>query len=186
MAAILQQIASQKLTAEVTVVISNCATAPGLTVAAAAGVPTVVVEQKNYASKDDFEKELVQVLQQYQVELVVLAGYMRILGEVVLRAFTNRVLNIHPALLPSFKGKQAQKDALAAGVRFTGCTVHFVDSSLDGGPIVLQAVVPVLPGDTEESLSLRILAEEHQLYAQAIQLFAEDRLRIANNTVVIL
>jgi phosphoribosylglycinamide formyltransferase-1 len=126
-----------------------------------------------------------QILRKNQVDLVLLAGYMRIVGVPLVEAFEDRMLNIHPALLPSFPGLHVQKKAVEHGARFSGCTVHFVDSGMDTGPIIIQAVVPVLPDDTEDSLAARILRQEHKIYPEAVRLFAEGRLRVAGRRVII-
>jgi phosphoribosylglycinamide formyltransferase-1 len=162
--------------AEVRVVLANVAGAPALAVAAAAGVPTAIVDHKPFAGdRAAFEEALLQVLRQHDVRIVALAGFMRLLGPRFLSAFPDRVLNIHPSLLPAFPGMHAQRQALEYGVRYSGCTVHLVDEGCDTGPILLQAVVPVLDDDDEERLSARILAEEHRLYPEAVRLLAEGR-----------
>lgn len=166
-------------------VISNRADAYGLERARAHNIPAIVISHRDHPTREDYDRTLVETLQQHGVELVVLAGFMRIITPAFLEAFPHRVLNIHPALLPSFPGIHAQKQALEYGVRFSGCTVHFVDSGTDTGPIVLQAVVPVLPHDTEDSLSARIRVEEHRLYPEAVRLFCQGRLRVEGRHVVI-
>ncbi|HEV8713563.1 MAG TPA: phosphoribosylglycinamide formyltransferase [Candidatus Binatia bacterium] len=181
--AIIDAIEQGKLTAVIRVVISNRLDAYGLTRARHHGLPTVVIPHKDFSSREAFEAELIKTLQDYQVELVVLAGFMRLLSPFFIRAFPQRIMNIHPALLPAFPGTYAQRQALERGVRISGATVHFVDEETDHGPIIVQAAVPVYPDDTEESLGARILTQEHHIYPQAIQLFAEGRLEVRNGRV---
>jgi phosphoribosylglycinamide formyltransferase-1 len=171
--------------AQVAVVISNIAGAGALQRAEAAGVPALLLPHKQYPSRDAYDAEVVRLLRQHQVELVCLAGFMRLIGPVFLSAFQNRILNIHPALLPAFPGMHAARQALQAGVRVSGCTVHIVDEGTDTGPIVIQAAVPVLDGDTEETLAARILRQEHRIYPRAIQLFSEGRVSVEGRRVVI-
>jgi len=168
------------------VVISDKPDAPVLTKARKRGIPAVYINPSQFSSKELYEEEISRICQEYQVDLIVLAGYMRILGESFVNRFPFRIINIHPALLPSFPGLHAQRQALEYGVRFTGCTVHFVDAGVDTGPIILQQVVPVLPDDDEETLTQRILKEEHKLLPQAVQLLAEGRLKIVGRRVIIL
>ncbi len=176
--AILDAIAARTLDARVAVVVSNVAGAGALDRARAAGVPAVVVEHGAYPSRRAFDAAVLETLRAHGVELVVLAGFMRLLTDVLLGAFPHRVVNVHPALLPAFPGVHAQRQALDYGVRVSGCTVHFVDAGTDTGPIIAQAAVPVLDGDDEESLRLRILAREHELLPQVIQAIAEGRVRV--------
>ena len=183
--AIIDAIERQELAATIRVVISNRSDAYGLTRAQKHGLTTIVINHKEFSSREAFEGELVKVLQDHNVELVVLAGFMRILSSFFIRTFPQRIMNIHPALLPSFTGTHGQRQALQYGVKIAGATVHFVDEKTDHGPIIAQAAVPVYSGDTEESLSARILAQEHRLYPQVIQLFAEGRLEIRDRVVVI-
>jgi phosphoribosylglycinamide formyltransferase-1 len=146
----------------------------------------VQLSAKGYrAKREEYDALLVGELRKYGVELVCLAGFMRIITRVLIKAYPNRVLNIHPALLPAFPGLHVQKAALEHGVKFSGCTVHFVDEGMDTGPIIIQAVVPVLDADTEDSLSARILAQEHKIYSRAIQLYAEGRLTIEGRRVLV-
>jgi phosphoribosylglycinamide formyltransferase-1 len=175
MQAILDAIRQGELDARVGVVVSNVASAPGLARAQEAGVPTVVIDHKEFSSREAFDRAVVDELQKREVDLVCLAGFMRLLSPLFVRAFPGRILNIHPSLLPSFPGLDAQRQALEHGVKVTGCTVHIVDEELDHGPIVLQTAVPVREDDTEETLSDRILAEEHRAYPRAIRLVL-DRL----------
>ncbi|MDY2685631.1 MAG: phosphoribosylglycinamide formyltransferase [Selenomonadaceae bacterium] len=151
-----------------------------------AGIPAACVNRKEYDDRESFERELVRRLQAAGVTLVVLAGFMRILTPYFVRQFPHRIMNIHPALLPSFPGAHAHRDVLAYGVKVSGCTVHFVDEGTDSGPIILQAAVPVLEGDTEETLSARVLEQEHKIYPQAIELYCEHRLNIDGRHVHIL
>ena len=153
--------------AEIAVVVSDKADARGLALAQERGIEALAVERKG-RKREEHEQEIIGILRERRVDLVCLAGYMRLLSPCFIDAFRNRILNIHPSLLPSFPGLDAQRQALEHGVKFTGCTVHFVDETLDGGPIIAQRVVPVLEDDTVESLSARILEQEHQLYAEAV------------------
>ena len=167
------------LSAEIAVVISDQADAYALERARKHGIPAVHVSAKGYKGRrDEYDALLVQELEKKNVDLVCLAGFMRIITPTLITAFTNRILNIHPALLPSFPGLHVQKTALDHGVKFSGCTVHFVDEGMDTGPIIIQAVVPVLSSDTEDTLSTRILTQEHTIYSRAIQLIAEGRITI--------
>ena len=168
--AILDAIAGRDLEADLAVVISNRADAPGLTRARDAGIEALCLVPGDYADRDAYDRAIVEVLRARGVGLVCLAGYMRVVGPSLLDAFPNRVLNIHPSLLPSFPGLHAQRQALEHGVRVSGATVHLVNGELDGGPIVVQAVVPVLDDDTVERLSARILAEEHRIYPEAVRI----------------
>jgi phosphoribosylglycinamide formyltransferase-1 len=183
--ALIDAIDAGRLDARIAVVVSNRTDAYGLARARACGLPVETVLHAAFASREVFDARLVEVLRARGVELVVLAGFMRLVTRVLLEAFPARVLNIHPALLPAFPGLHAERQALAHGVRITGVTVHFVDEQADHGPILLQAAVPVLPDDTEESLHLRIQRQEHHAYARAIQLIAEGRVRIDGRRVLI-
>jgi phosphoribosylglycinamide formyltransferase-1 len=168
--AIIDAIADRRLDAAVALVVSNRADAPGLERAARAGIATRVRSHKDYATRGAFEQALVDDLRSSGVELVCLAGFMRLLGPTFVDAFPNAILNIHPALLPAFPGLHAQRQALQHGAKVSGATVHFVNTELDAGPIIMQAVVPVADDDTEEALAERILTEEHRIYPAAIQL----------------
>ncbi len=168
-----QHIQTGGLKAQICIVISNNADAPGLAWAQKQGLNAMAVLRPDFSSKAEYEHKLLELLKQNHVELVVLAGYMAILGKPFIQAFRNRIINIHPSLLPAFRGLHPQRQALAAGVKVSGLTVHFVDEGVDTGPIILQQIVPVLDGDTEETLSERILKEEHTCYAQAIEMFAK-------------
>lgn len=171
---------------EIVAVISDKKDARGLERAHTFGLSAYSVSPGRFKSKNEYEMHLVKILREKRVDLVCLAGYMRIVGVELLSAFKNRILNIHPALLPSFPGLHAQKQAFEYGVKITGCTVHFIDSGIDTGPIVLQEPVKVLEGDDEESLSKRILSVEHKIYSQAIRLFFENRLKLRGRKVIIL
>lgn len=181
--AIIDAIEAKRVDAEVRTVVSNREDAYGLTRAHRHGIPTHVVDHRSFASRKAYDQVVVRHLRENDVELVILAGFMRLLSPFFIRSFPNRIMNIHPALLPAFPGLRVQARALEYGVRFTGCTVHFVNEECDEGPIVIQAVVPVLPEDTEESLSQRILAQEHRIFPMAIQLYSEGRLRVEGRIV---
>lgn len=175
-----------KIDAEVAVVISDKKDAFALERARLAGIPAEYVNFKDYTSKDDYERAILEILRHSEVGLVCLAGYMRLVGKVILGAYYNRVLNIHPALLPSFPGLRGQEQAWEYGVKFSGCTVHFVDGGMDTGPIIIQAVVPVYDEDTADILAARILKQEHRIYPEAIRLYAEGRLKIQGRKVFII
>ena len=181
--AILDACASGSIPAQVAVVVCNVAGARALSRAEAAHVPAVHLAHGAYPSRDAYDAALVELLRRHQVELVCLAGFMRLITPVLLSAFQNRILNIHPSLLPAYPGMHAVRQALNGGAKVSGCTVHIVDEGCDTGPIVLQAAVPVLDGDTEESLAARILEQEHRIYPEAIRLFAEGRIRLQGKRV---
>jgi phosphoribosylglycinamide formyltransferase 1 len=183
--AIIDAIAEGRLNASVAVVISNRPGAAGLERAAAAGIEARHINPKECSGRDEFDRAVATALAATRVDLVCLAGYMRLVGSPLLDAFPNRVLNIHPSLLPAFPGLNAQRQALEHGVRIAGATVHFVTRELDSGPIVLQSAVPVLSGDTVESLSARILVEEHRIYPEAIQLVLDGGWSIAGRRVIL-
>jgi len=165
--AIADHIDAGKLDAEIAIVISNRGDAPGLDIARSRGIPAVCIPSKGL-DREVYDRQLVEELCRHQVDLVCLAGFMRLLSATFIRAFANRILNIHPSLLPAFPGLDAQHQAFDHGVKIAGCTVHFVDEDLDAGPIVLQATVPVYDDDTVERLSARILEQEHRIYSEAI------------------
>ena len=171
-----------KIPAEIAVVISNKADAKGLATARGMGLATRFIPSKG-KEREAFDREVVAVLREFKVDLVCLAGFMRILSPYFIREFPQRILNIHPALLPAFPGEEAQRQALEYGVKFSGCTVHIVDEGVDSGPIICQAVVPVLDDDTPETLAARILKEEHRIYSEAICLLLEDRVHIEGRRV---
>jgi len=183
--AIIDAIEAKRLDAKIEVVLSNKADAQGLVRAQDHGIPTAVLDHKQFPSREAYDQAVVDILRARGVELVVLAGFMRLLSPVCVKAYSNRIMNIHPALLPSFPGLHVQKKALEHGVRFSGCTVHFVNEECDEGPIIIQAVVPVFPDDSEESLAARILNQEHRIYPRAIQLYAEGRLRVEGRRVLV-
>ncbi len=181
--AIIDRIESGEIRAGIACVISNKADAYALTRASRHGIPVVVHENFRFAERRSYDAETVNILRSHKVDLVIMAGFMRILTDVMVNAFPNAIMNIHPALLPSFPGLHAQQQALNHGVRFSGCTVHFVDCGTDTGPIILQAVVPVEQDDTEETLSARIQKAEHETFAQAIKLFAEGKIKVEGRKV---
>jgi phosphoribosylglycinamide formyltransferase-1 len=183
--AILEACARPGFPAHVAVVISDRERAVALERARAAGVEALWINPKDFADREAFDGALVRELSARHVGLVCNAGFMRILSPVYVRAFAGRALNIHPSLLPSFPGLHAQRQALDHGAKVAGATVHFVDEGMDSGPIVLQAAMPVEPGDTEETLAARILVQEHRIYPEAIRLFAEGRLRIEGRRVIV-
>lgn len=183
---IIDHIEAKKLSAEIAVVISNISDVYGLTRAQNHSIPTAVVSHRDYASRHDFDVELVKILKAHEVELVVLAGFMRLISPTLLEAYHHRIMNIHPALLPAFPGTHVWPKEVAYGVKVAGCTVHFVDEGVDSGPIIIQAAVPVLDEDTGETLAARILKLEHQIYPKAIQLYAEGRLQVDGRRVKVL
>ncbi len=184
--AIIDNIEASRLSAEIKVVISNEPEAYGLVRAENHHIGTMVINHRDYDSREAFDQGLVTALKENGVELVILAGFMRVITPTFLKAFHNRILNIHPALLPAFPGVHVWQEAIDYGVKFSGCTVHFVDEGTDTGPIIIQSVVPVLDDDDADSLSARILKQEHKIYSRAIQLFAQDRLEITGRRVKIL
>ncbi|MFH1125734.1 MAG: phosphoribosylglycinamide formyltransferase [Candidatus Altiarchaeota archaeon] len=184
--AVIDCIERGELNAEIAVVVSNKKDALALERARTHGIKAIFVDIRGFQDRNAYERKIVEILNESKVELVVLAGYMLIIGMTILQAFRNRIINIHPALTPSFPGLHAQKQAVDFSVRYSGCTVHFVDESLDAGPIILQSVVPVMIDDTEESLSKRILEQEHKILPEAIRLYSEGRLKIEGRKVKIL
>lgn len=181
--AIADNVAAGRLDAEIAAVISNRPEARGLEIARERGLPAVLMPSKGIA-REEYDRSVVAESLKRGVELVCLAGFMRLLSSEFCRAFPSRILNIHPSLLPAFPGLDAQKQALEHGVKISGCTVHFVNEHLDAGPIVLQAAVPVLDSDTPETLSARILAEEHRIYSEAIRIILSERWRIEGRRVL--
>ncbi len=169
--------------AEIAVVVSNREGAPGIEKANERKIATRVIPSKGL-EREVYDRQVVAVLNEHKVDLVCLAGYMRLLSPFFVASFPNRILNIHPSLLPSFPGLESQRQALEYGVKFAGCTVHFVDENLDAGPIVLQATVPVRDDDTEATLASRILAEEHRIYTEAVRVVLEGKYKIAGRRVV--
>ena len=191
MEAILKTIKKQKIPIKPSVVISNKPNARGLRIAAKLGVKTEVIQSKNFkGNRIDYDKKIISVLTKNGVTqkngIVCLAGFMRIISPYFIKKYKNRILNIHPALLHAYPGLDAQKKALENGARYTGCTVHLVDEGVDSGPIILQAVVKVNENDTEEKLSKRILSKEHKIYPQAVNLFAQKKIRILGRRIKIL
>ena len=191
MEAILKTIKKQKIPIKPSVVISNKPNARGLRIAAKLGVKTEVIQSKNFkGNRIEYDKKIISVLTKNGVTqkngIVCLAGFMRIISTYFIKKYKNRILNIHPALLPAYPGLDAQKKALENGARYTGCTVHLVDEGVDSGPIILQAVVKVNENDTEEKLSKRILSKEHKIYPQAVNLFAQKKIRILGRRIKIL
>jgi phosphoribosylglycinamide formyltransferase-1 len=186
--AIIDHIEAGTLDARVAVVLSDVPEAQALERARTHGIPALYLPPGKYRTylEPEVERRYVEVLREHGVELLVLAGFMRILKQDLLGAFPGRIMNIHPALLPSFPGLHAQQQAFDHGVKYSGCTVHFVDAGTDSGPIIMQAAVPVLEGDNAECLAARILAEEHRIYSAAIQLFAEGRLQVEGRRVRVL
>jgi phosphoribosylglycinamide formyltransferase, formyltetrahydrofolate-dependent len=178
-----EAIQTGKLNAELGVLISDKEEAPALNKARDLGISALHIDPKSFNNRDEYEAEIVKVLKARDVDLVVLAGYMRLVGKVLLQAYKLRVVNIHPALLPSFVGLHAQQQAVDYGVKFSGCTVHFVDEGMDSGPIIMQAVVPVQADDTKDSLADRILTEEHRIYSEVLQLLAEGRIYVEGRIV---
>lgn len=185
MEALLAAVASGALPVRVAAVLSNRADASGLQTAAAQGVPTAVLDHRAFPDRAAFDAALADVIDGYSPDLVVLAGFMRILSEAFVRRFSGRLLNIHPSLLPAFPGLHTHRRALDEGVRIHGCTVHFVTPALDHGPVVIQAAVPVLDGDDEAALAARVLTQEHRVYPLAVRWFAEGRLRLEGGRVVL-
>lgn len=182
---IMDAIKSGSIAGEIVLVVSNNEEAYGLTRAAQSGIPTKVIKHDDYSQRQDFDQELLRVLQDNSVELVVLAGFMRVLGASFLAAFPNQVINIHPAILPSFPGTHGQGQAFNYGVKLAGCTVHFVDEQVDHGPIIMQAAVPVLASDDEDRLAARILRCEHKIFPRALALYCAGRLQIKDRKVMI-
>ncbi len=183
--AILNNVKSGNLDIEINVLISDRKSAKALEIARENNIETVYFNIKEFSSRDEFDKAVAEELKRREIDLVCLAGYMKIVGNPVLEAFKNKIINIHPALLPSFPGLDAQKQAVEHGVRYSGCTVHFIDEGVDTGPIILQQVVPVYQDDTEELLADRILEEEHKLYSRAIDLISKGKVRIKSRKVFI-
>lgn len=182
---IIDCIVAGKLDAEISVTISNKPDAYALERCKKHGIPTVVIRHQDFPTRETFDRRMIDILKEHAVDLVVMAGFMRVLTPVFLNAFPMKIMNIHPALLPAFPGTHVQQQALDHGVRFSGCTVHFADEGVDTGPVIIQAVVPVLALDTADTLAARILKEEHRIYPQAIQLYAEGRLTVSGRKVII-
>ena len=183
MQAIVQCCAAEHWPAQVVAVLANRPDAAGLEFAAARGIATAVVDHRHFATRESFDTALAAAIDVHQPDLVVLAGFMRILGEDFVRRYAGRLLNVHPSLLPAFPGLQTHRRAIEAGCRLAGATVHFVTAAVDHGPIVVQAAVPVLAGDDEAALAARVLAREHHIYPLAVRWFVEGRLRVDNGVV---
>ena len=172
--------------AEIALVLSNKADAPGLLKAREAGLDAVFVDPKSFATREDYDRAVLAEVERRRIDLVCLAGYMKVLTPALCDALKHRVINIHPALLPSFPGLHVQQKAIDWGVRFSGCTVHFVAAEVDMGPIILQAAVPVLQDDTEDALAARILVEEHRIYPESVRLYFQGRIEVRGRRVFIL
>ena len=187
--AIIEAIESGALSAEIAVVVSNKQEAAGLERARKHGAPVVWLDPKPFAGRPDsreaYDRAMLDVLRKYEVDLVLLAGYMKIVTAVLVAAYENRMMNIHPSLLPSFPGLDVQKKAIEHGCKIAGCTVHFVTEGVDEGPIIVQAAVPIVEGDTPDALAARILEQEHRIYPHAIQLYAQGRLRVEGRRVMV-
>jgi phosphoribosylglycinamide formyltransferase-1 len=183
--AIIDEIQGGRIPADCVALITDNPKAYALERAEKAGIPGIIIDYASFPSRELYECALLAAMQKVNADLFVLAGYMRILGSSIVRMFPGRMVNIHPALLPSFTGLHAQRQAVEYGVKVAGCTVQFVDESLDGGPIILQRCVPVLAGDDEDSLASRILEEEHVCFPEAVRLFCEDRLEIVGRNVIV-
>ena len=186
MQAIVRAFRQEKWPARLCAVISNRADAAGLVFATQAGIPTQVVSHKDYADREAYDAALQAVIDTYEPDLVILAGFMRILTTGFVEHYTGRMINIHPSLLPSFRGLHTHRQAIEAGVRVHGATVHFVTPELDGGPVIAQAVVPVLPGDDEDTLADRVLAQEHRLYPRVVRWITEDKVTYTGDGKVVL
>ena len=185
LAALLAEVESGGLPARIAGVLANRPDALGLQTAAVHGVPTCVVDHRQFADREEFDAALAMAIDRFSPDLVVLAGFMRILGNTFVRRYENRLINIHPSLLPAFTGLHTHRRALAAGVRIHGCSVHFVTPDLDHGPLIVQAAVPVLDDDDEATLAARVLAQEHRIYPLAVRWFAEGRLRVRDGRVLL-
>jgi phosphoribosylglycinamide formyltransferase-1 len=190
MESILKSIKRKKIPINPAIIISNKPDAKGLKIAQKMGIKTEVIESKNFkGSRLEYDKKIISILEKYGVTpkngLVCLAGFMRIISPEFVKKYKNRIINIHPALLPAFPGLDAQKQAINNGVKYSGCTVHFVDSGVDTGPIILQLVLKIRNNDTEKTLSKRILAKEHQAYPEAVRLFAENKIKVVGRKTII-
>ena len=181
--AIIDSIEREELNAHISIVISSTKNAMALKRAEKHGIKTIFIDPTAYLNNKEYDKALIEKLKKFSIDLICLAGYMRILGEEVIQTFKEKIINIHPSLLPAFPGLNAQKQAIVHGVKFSGCTVHFVDSGVDSGPIILQTAVPVYDNDDEKSLSKRILEQEHYLYPKAINMIKENQIKINSKTV---
>ena len=182
--AIIDSIEENNLAAEISLILSNVPDAYALQRGKKHGLESVFLDPKYFSSRDDYEKRMIELLKTKSIDLVCLAGFMRILGKKFIKAFPRKIINIHPSLLPAFPGLNVQKKSLEHGVKFSGCTVHFVNEEVDGGAIILQAVVPILDADDLQSLSDRILEQEHIIYPEAIRLIIENKLEFSGRRVV--
>ncbi|MDE3059915.1 MAG: phosphoribosylglycinamide formyltransferase [Pseudomonadota bacterium] len=183
--ALIEACAAADYPAEISVVISNKESAYGLNRAREHHIPAHIINHKDYETREAFDDAMHTLLMHHQVDIVCLAGFMRLLSPAFVKRWQDRMLNIHPSLLPAFKGAHAHEDVLASGVRFSGCTVHFVRPEMDSGPVIVQAVVPVLPQDTLETLAARVLEQEHRIYPLALRWLAEGRLSVSGNKVMV-
>ncbi len=183
--AIIEEVKNGAIRGKVVVVVSDNPDAPGLAYARRAGIKTAVFQKKREESRDSYFSRIMELLEREAVDGIALAGFMKVLSSAVIRRYPNRILNIHPALLPSFPGTEAQKQAIEYGVRYSGCTVHFVDEGVDTGPVILQEAVPVFDDDDEHTLADRILEKEHTIYPKALQYFCEDRLEVRGRRVFV-
>jgi phosphoribosylglycinamide formyltransferase 1 len=183
--AIAEKIMTGEINAVLGILISNKKNAKALDIAKEFGMESFFVDFASYITREEHEKAMVKLLKKYKTDLVVAAGYMRVLTPYFVKEFRTRIMNIHPALLPSFPGTDAQRQAFDKGVKITGCTTHFIDDGTDTGPIILQAAVPILANDTIETLSARILKEEHRIFPESVKLFCEDRLKLRGNKVIL-
>jgi len=181
--AIIDSIEKNNLAAEISLILSNVSDAYALQRGKKHGLESVFLDPKSFSNRDDYEKQMIELLQSKSIDLVCLAGFMRILGKKFIEAFSGKIINIHPSLLPAFPGLNVQEKALEHGVKFSGCTVHFVNEEVDGGAIILQAVVPVLDADDVQSLSDRILEQEHIIYPEAIRLIIENNLEFSGRRI---
>ena len=171
------------LPVRIAAVLSNKPGAPGLEIARSRGYETIVLDQRSYPDREAFDQRLAETIDAYAPDLVVLAGFMRLLGDNFVNRYKGRLINIHPSLLPAFPGLHPHRQALKEGVKVHGCTVHFVTAETDRGPIIIQAAVQVMPGDTEETLAARVLQQEHRIYPEAVRWFMKDRLKLSDNSV---
>ncbi len=183
--AILEGVKVGKIKGKISLVISNKRNARGLQIAKEYGIKTLFVNPKDFECRLSYDKFLVDIIKRENPDLIVLAGYMRILTDYFIDSFPNKIVNIHPSLIPAFKGLKAQRQAIDFGAKYTGCTVHFVSKEVDSGEVIIQAVVPVLPDDTEETLSDRILQMEHRIYPQAIKWLSENRIKLEGRKVIV-
>ena len=181
----MQALIEARLPAKISAVISNRPSAPGLAIAKLHGIETAVVDQRSYPDRPAFDDALANTIETYRPDLIALAGFMHILDSSLVNRYQGKLLNIHPSLLPAFPGLFSHRRALQEGVKIHGCTVHFVTPQMDRGPIVIQAAIPVRPGDTEETLETRVLRQEHRIYPEAVRWFVEDRLELSDNGVYI-